>query len=249
MRRLIPALSLVLVALVAGCGTGPGAEWADPATPAADAVAVIQQAMQRSLASTLTIEATVKLGGISIKLRGKADPKTNAMQVSGNAPDPMEARVVGDAAYLKMDALKGDKPWTKIDMTRLRPTSTLRQSFDLKTQTGIVGGVVSAEKIGDGRYRGTADLDKAAEAAGANATMRNSMESGARLAKDPKAVRFEATVDGEGRLTALSYTIATNDMGDAVTDVRMSGFGEPVRVTAPPAGDVEEADDEMYKVL
>lgn len=251
MRRLIPALSLALAALVAGCGTDSetGGKWAAPATSAADPVAVIQQAMQRSISSTLTIDATVKVGGISIKLHGNADPKTKAMQVSGNAPDPIQARVIGDAAYLKMAALKGDKPWTKIDMTKLKPTSSLRQSFDLQTQTGIVGGVVSAEKVGEGRYRGTADLEKAAEAAGANATMRQSLESGARLAKDPKAIPFEATVDGKGRLTALSYTIATNGMGDAVTDVRMSGFGAPVTVTAPPAGDVEEAAEEMYTFL
>jgi len=247
MRRLTPVLSLALAALVAGCGTDSGTSGkpAAPATSAAESVAVIQQAMQRSLSSTLSIDATVKLGGISVKLHSTADPKANAMQVSGNAPGPLEVRVIGDAAYLKMAALKTDKPWIKLDMTRLGSTSSLRQSFDLKAQTGILAGVVSAEKVGEGRYRGTADLEKAAAAPGANASMRRSIKS----AKNPKAVPFEATIDGEGRLTALSYTIATNNMGDAVTDVRMSGFGKPVTVTAPPAGDVEDASDEMYKFL
>lgn len=250
MRRLITALSLVFVALAAGCGSGTEARWTAPASApaisAADPVDVIKQAIQRSLSSTLTIQSTVKAGGLSIELAGKADPKAKVIQVSGKAPDPIEARVIGDAAYLKTKPAMGDKPWTKIDMTKLRPDSSLRQSFDLKTQTGIVGGVVSAEKVAEGRYRGTTDLTKAAEAAGANTTMRDSLESGAKLAKNPKAIPFEASVDPEGRLTALSYTIETS-MGDFVTDVQMSGFGEPVTVTEPPADEVGEATDEMYR--
>jgi hypothetical protein len=248
MRRLIIANSLVLAALVAGCGTGNGTTWGTPATSAANPVAIIQQAMQRSLSSTLTIEASVKAGGVSIQLSSKADPKAKVLQVSGKTPQPIEARVIGNAGYLKMDSLNRGKPWTKIDLTKLKSTSSLRQSFDLQAQTGIVGGIVTAQQAGDGRYRGTADLEKAADAAGANVTMRHSLESGAKLAKDPKAVPFEATVDAEGRLTALSYTIAT-DLGDFVTDVRLSGFGKPLNVTAPPAAQVEEAAAEMYAIL
>jgi hypothetical protein len=247
---MIPTLPLALAALVAGCGTdsGTGTTWTAPTTTATDPVATVQQAMQRSLSSTLTIKASVKAGGVSIELSSKADPKAKVLQVSGKAPQPIEARVIGDTAYLKMDSLKGAKPWTKIDLTKLKPGSSLRQSFDLQAQTGVVGGIVTAQKAGDGRYRGTADLEKAAEAAGDDAGKRDSLESGAKLAKDPKAVPFEATVDAKGRLTALSYTIAT-DLGDFVTAVRLSGFGEPVKVTPPPAAQVEKAADEMYAVL
>jgi hypothetical protein len=137
----------------------------------------------------------------------------------------------------------------KIDFAKLRPNSSLRQSFDIQAQTGIIGGIATAEKIGDGRYRGTADLAKAAAAAGSNDTMRKSLESGATLAKDPKAIPFEATVDGKGRLTALSYTIATKSLGDLVTDVKLSGFGEPVSVQPPAANQVGEAPAEVYTYL
>jgi hypothetical protein len=253
MRRLIPAFSLALAALLAGCGTDSGTsdtgDQAAPATSAADPVAVIQQAMDRSLSSTVTIDATVKVGGTTIELNGAADPAAKVLQVTGKAPQALEARVIGETAYLKMAALKGDKPWIKIDLAKLKPTSSLRQSFDIEAQTGIIGGIATAEEVGDGRYRGTADLAKAAEAAGTNAGMRDSLEAASKLAKDPKAIPFEATVDAEGRLTELSYTVATKELGDMVSDVTMSDFGEPVKVEAPPAGQTEEADAEMYTFL
>jgi hypothetical protein len=254
MRRLIPALSLTLAALLAGCGTDSGNSGTNnenpPASSApADPVAVVQQAMQRSLSSTLAIDATVKVGSTTIELHSETDPAAKVLQVTGKAPQAIEARVIGDTAYLKMAALQRGKPWTKIDLSKLRPTSSLRQSFDIEAQTGIIGGIANAEEVGDGRYRGTADLTKAAEAAGTNTGMRDSLEAAAKLAKDPKAIPFEATVDAEGRLTELSYTVATKELGDMVSEVGMSGFGEPVKVDAPPAGQTEEADAEMYRIL
>ncbi|MCO1595328.1 hypothetical protein M8C17_09145 [Micromonospora sp. RHAY321] len=251
MRRLIPAISIALAAaLVAGCGTNSGDSAQNstaPATSAADPVTAVQQAMDRSLAGTVSMDASVKAGNQSITLNGKMDPAAKAIHVTGNAPEPMEARLIGDAAYIKSDSLEGEKPWMKIDLNKLRPNSSLRQSFDLKSQTGLIGGIVTAEATGEGRYKGTADLEKAAAAASADGGMREGIESSAKLAKDPKAIPFEATVDGEGRLTALSYTIATKTLGDLVTDMKMSEFGKPVTVTAPPASETESASEEMYK--
>ncbi|WP_406074732.1 hypothetical protein [Micromonospora sp. NBC_01638] len=208
----------------------------------------VRQGMDRSLAGTVTMDASVKAGNQSINLTGKMDPAAKAIQVTGKAPGPMEARLIGDVAYIKSDSLNGDKPWMKIDLSKLKPTSSLRQSFDMKSQTGIIGGVVSAQEVSPGQYSGTADLGKAAEAAGTDGT-RAGLESTAKLAKDPKAIPFEATVDKDGRLTALSYTIATKSLGDLVTDMKMNGFGEQVSVTAPPAKDTEAASEEMYKFL
>jgi hypothetical protein len=247
MRRWISALSLTLAALVAGCDTSSGSipKWTPMPPWVANPVAVVQQATQRSLSSTLTISGTVMIGDLAGNLRADADPKAHAIHFLGDVPAAMEAWLIGDTAYLKMETLESERPWVKIDMARLKPTSSLRLSFDLHTRTGIVAGIVSAEKVGEGFYRGIADLEKAAAAPDANGSMRWSIES----AKSPKAVPFEATVDTDGRLTALSYTIATKDMDDAVSDVRMSGFGEPVTVTTPPSGEVEEASEEMYAIL
>ncbi|MEU5911495.1 hypothetical protein [Micromonospora sp. NPDC047527] len=255
MRRLIPAFSIALTAvLVAGCGTtssdtGGAAPSAAPETTKVEPVAAIRQAMDRSLTGTVTMDASVKAGPQAITLSGKMDPVAKAIQVTGNAPDPIEARLIGDIAYIKSDSLDGDKPWMKIDLNKLKPTSSMRQSFDLKAQTGIIGGVVTAQEVSPGRYTGVADLSKAAEAAGADGGMREGLESTAKLAKDPAAIPFEATIDADGRLTALSYTIATKSVGDLVTEMKMSGFGEPVSVKAPPAGDTEAASEEMYKFL
>ncbi|KAB1931763.1 hypothetical protein F8271_26550 [Micromonospora sp. ALFpr18c] len=250
MRRLIPVLSIALAVLIAGCGTTSGDTAANAPTPTPsklDPVATIQQAMNRSLAGTVTMDASVKAGPNAITMSGKMDPAAKTLQVTGKAPEPMEARLIGDTAYLKMESLDGGKPWTTLDLTKLKPGSSLRQSFDLTSQTGLVGGIVSAQETGGGRYTGTADLEKAAAAATGSTGMREGIESSAKLAKDPKSIPFEATVDADGRLTALSYTIATKSLGDLVTDMRMSGFGEPVTVTAPPAKDTEPASEEMYK--
>ncbi|MFC3502769.1 hypothetical protein ACFOOK_17560 [Micromonospora krabiensis] len=250
MRRLIPVLCVVFAAgLVAGCDTTSGENAGAPsasATPAPDPVTAVRQGMDRSLAGTVTMDASMKAGNQAMTLSGKMDPGARVLLVTGTAPEPIEARLIGETAYIKMDSLDGDKPWMKLDLTKLRPGSSLRQSFDFTSQTGIVGGVVSAEATGEGRYRGIADLGKAAEAASTDAGMRQGLESSAKLAKDPTAIPFEATVDAEGRLTALSYTIATKTLGDLVAEMKMGGFGEPVRVSPPPADDTEEADETMY---
>ncbi|MFI6233597.1 hypothetical protein ACIBD9_08565 [Micromonospora sp. NPDC050784] len=250
MRRLIPVLSIALAALVAGCGTNSGdnaASAPNPSPSKLDPVATVQQAMDRALSGTLAMDASVKAGPNAITMTGKMDPVAKTLLVTGKMPEPIEARLIADVAYIKADSLDGDKPWMKLDLTKLKPGSSLRQSFDLKSQTGIVGGIVSAQEVGGGRYTGTADLGKAAAAASRDGGMREGIESSAKLAKDPKAIPFEATVDADGRLTALSYTIATKTLGDLVTELGMSGFGEPVTVTAPPAKDTEAAAEEMYK--
>ncbi|MFI7608058.1 hypothetical protein ACIBTV_23345 [Micromonospora sp. NPDC049366] len=250
MRRLIPVLCVALAAgLVAGCGTTSresGGASSASATSVPDPVTTVRQGMDRSLAGTLTMDASVKAGNQVITLSGEMDPAARVLLVTGDVSEPVEARLIGDTAYIKMDSLDGDKPWMKLDLTKLPPGSSLRQSFDFTSQTGIVGGIVSAEATGQGRYRGIADLGKAAEAASTEAGMRQGIESSAKLAKDPSAIPFEAVVDAEGRLTALSYTIATKTLGDIVTEMTMSGFGEPVRVSPPPADDTEEPDEAMY---
>ncbi|MEU7750900.1 hypothetical protein AB0B57_27735 [Micromonospora sp. NPDC049101] len=255
MRRLIPTLSIALaVALVGGCGTNsdkpatPGGS-AAPATSKADPVAAVKQGMDRSLAGALSMQASVKAGAQSITLSGKMDPAARAVQISGKAPEPIEVRMIGDAAYLKSDSLEGKKPWMKIDLSKLKPSSTLRQSFDFKSQTGLIGGTVSAQETGEGRYTGVADLNKAAAAASTEAGMKDGIEASAKLAKDPTAIPFEATLDADGRMTMLSYTIATKSLGDLVTEMRMSDFGKPVTVEAPPAGETEAASAEMYAFL
>ena len=205
--------------------------------------------MDRSLSSTVAIEATVKVGGTTIELNGKADPAGKKLEVTGKHPS--RSRPGSSAApRTSRPTRSGSKPWMRVDLKKLKPTSSLRQSFDVEAQTGIIGGITTAEQVGEAPLpSGPPDLAKAAEAAGDNVAMRDGLESGAKLAKDPGAIPFEATVDAEGRLTTLSYTIATKELGDMVTDITLSGFGEPVKVTKPPTKQTEEAPKEMYKFL
>ncbi|MEK8108188.1 hypothetical protein NKG94_30910 [Micromonospora sp. M12] len=156
--------------LAAGCGTSSGDSAASTSSAAPSASKVeptvaIKQGMERSLAGTLTMDASVKAGNQSVTMNGKVDSAARKLLVTAKAPESIEARLIGDTAYIKSASLGGKKPWMKIDLTKLRPASSLRQSFDVKSQTGIIGGVVSAQEVGGGKYTGVADLEKAAAAA------------------------------------------------------------------------------------
>jgi hypothetical protein len=237
------------VTVLAGCGTAAAPVWSEPPDAGPDdPVAVIQRAMEKSLSSTFAMKAGVTIGaGQAISLEGRADPAAGVLTVSGRAPEPVEARMLGDVVYIKQDA-GAAKAWMRVRLAKLRPNSALRQSFDIEAQTGIVGGIATAEPAGEGRFRGTADLTKAAAAAGSD-SLRDSLESVAALAKAPTAIPYEVALDAQGRLTELHYTVATASMGEFRTDVEMSGFGEPVKVPAPPAAQIEDAPDEAYAFL
>ncbi|MGC4856679.1 VOC family protein [Micromonospora sp. DT4] len=64
--------------------------------------------MERSLTGTVTMDASVKAGNQSITLTSKVDPAAKAIHVTGTAPEPIEARLIGDAAYIKSDELDGE---------------------------------------------------------------------------------------------------------------------------------------------
>jgi hypothetical protein len=244
MRRSIGLLALGL-AVLAGCSTdSPNAPEPTATTPA-DPVAAVRDAMTKSLASTVHIDGKVGSGPETIEFSGDVDPEARVIKLTGRAPEPLEMVGVDDVLYIKQDE-PGSKPWLRIDMRKLKPTSELRQSLDIRSQTGILAGVVSAENVAPGRYRGVADLHKAAAAAPESA--QDSLKAAAKVAKNASAVAFNATVDAEGRLTGLTYTMET-PAGPVATEMTLGRFGEPVTVTPPPDDQVEVAPEELYEIL
>ncbi|MEV1145458.1 hypothetical protein [Micromonospora sp. NPDC049799] len=248
-RRLIPALALGLTALLAGCGTdtdSPAGAAPSPSltasSAAVDPVAAITGSLARSVREPVRMDVTMGVGGQSLRLEAAVDPATEEMTVEMSGPESFTLIVSKDAVYLKDET--EDDAWMKLDRARLKPGGPLSQGLDIESQAGILGGVVSAQSAGDGRYTGIADLHKAAAAAGSD-DQRESLESIAKLVKQPSAVPFEASIDAEGRLTALSYTV---DMptGSMKTEMTLHSFGEPVTITPPPASQTEDAPDSSY---
>ncbi|MFG1678270.1 hypothetical protein [Micromonospora sp. NPDC049282] len=255
-RSLARALAVCLAALLTACGTtttsdiatdGPSAPSASApsasAPTAAEAPAAIRQGFQRSLEKTVRMDVTIKAGNQTVTMRSALEPATGGMTLDMTTPEPVSMVVTADAVYVQQDEKDG-KPWLKLDRARLRPEGQLAQGLDIRAQAGILGGVVSAQSAGNGRYTGVADPDKAVAAASSEserATLRNAFK-----VLKTKAVPFTATLDDAGRLTLLTYTFDTA-AGAVDNEMKMHSFGEPVTITAPKASQTEAAAAEMYR--
>jgi len=243
--RLVPLATLSLLGLVA-CGTDePGAS-STPTPPSATLDAsVIQEALDRSLESTAVITATVHSGPVDITISGAVDPATDTLQIAMTGPAPVEVIGVDGMLYVQFEGPNGE-PWMQLELDRLRPESQLRGGLDIRGQAGIVAGIVTVEQVGPGTYEGVADLNQAAAAA--DESQRAALTNAASTAENADSVPYEATIDDQGRLTRLFYTIETA-AGPNETELLLSNFGEPVQVEAPPADEVWEATDDMYELL
>ncbi|QLQ35616.1 hypothetical protein [Micromonospora robiginosa] len=252
-RSLVPALAVSLTVLLAACGTStdpasdPGAApsaSASASTPtAAEAPAEIRQGFQRSLEKSVRMDVVIKAGNQTVTMRSALDPATGGMTLDMATPEPVSMVVTADAVYVQQDKSES-KRWLKLDRKRLRPDGQLAQGLDIRAQAGILGGVVSAEPAGDGRYTGVADPDKAVAAASSESE-RGTLRNAFKVLKT-KSVPFEATLDDAGRLTLLTYTFDTA-AGKVDNEMKMHSFGEPVTVTAPKASETEPAAAEMYR--
>ncbi|GFJ84530.1 hypothetical protein Phou_087100 [Phytohabitans houttuyneae] len=241
--------------LLAGCGgdtpaaSTPSTPPASPSASPESAATTIQRALERSFATTFTLRTSIRSKGARINMDAQIDPVGRVFWATGNLPGPTEMRQLGETMYLKSDLVKGGRTWLSIDIRRLGPDSSLRRTFDPEAQAGLLGGIVSAESLGGGRYKGTADLTKAAGTAGPGSSAANNLEDILRVAADPGRVPFEVRLEPGGRLTLFTYTLATKDGGDMVGELVIGGFGVAVNVDPPPEEDTEEASPAMYDAL
>jgi hypothetical protein len=241
---LAPALLLLLAG--SACGT-KAPEDSATAAPTATTLepGLLQAALDRSLDSTAVIEVAVTSGSMNLSISGAIDVAGEKLQLSVTGPAPIEVVGLGGTLYVQSEGPNGE-PWMQVELERLRPDSQLRGGLDIRRQVGIVGGIVSVEQVGAGTYQGVADLNQAAAAA--DESQRAALTAAAAMAENASSVPYEAMIDDQGRLTRLVYTLELAS-GSTETDFRLSGFGEPVRVEAPPADDVWPATDELYGVL
>jgi len=255
-RRLIPVLVLAGALLVAGCAT-PSADQAappsqgTPPSPTADprdALTVVKESFQRSFdAKTFAMNVRISAGARqSAAMTAAADLAAGNLRIAMKAPLDMEIVKLDKDIFIKMSEQDG-KPWLRLQVDKLRSTSSLRDSTDLTQHSGVLGGVKTAEKrdsaAGSTTYEGVADLKLAAESGTGSA--KSQMETLSRLARNASEVPYTATVDDQGRLIELSYTVVI-PAGSTVSEIELTDLGKPVTITPPPAAEVADATEEHY---
>ena len=68
------------------------------------------------------------------------------------------------------------------------------------------------------------------------------------LGDSAKAVPFEATLDGQGRLSTLDTTMKVNGT-DVSSHTTFSDYGTKVTATRPAASEVGEAPESFYRIF
>ncbi|GIF76051.1 hypothetical protein [Asanoa siamensis] len=189
----------------------------------------------------MTVRTSGERQQLTVDLTASVDLTAKTVRVAMKQPVEMEVVQVGRDMFAHMTYLK-DEPLVRLQVSKLRPTSTLRDATDVARHVGILGGVVTAEQRDAGRYAGVADLGLAAQ--NASGTARSQLAALGRVARNASAMPYEATLDAQGRLTALSYTAETAT-GALRTEIELTGLGEPVRIKRPARA--EDATDWYYE--
>lgn len=248
---------------LAGCGTGTpsgtasgGATGSPTASSAADPAAAAELAAAVTKLGTESFSFTT-VSGTQTNVSGAIDPAAGVgrttVKVASASPSPgisadMEMRMVDKDLYLMLG--KGVLPgiggtWLHIDGARLPNGNQFGLRPGAKDPAGTAAFLESATDVRRGNagvYTGTLDLSKVDQTNAAIGT-----RALGELGDGAKRVPFQATVDGQGRLTELKMTLnlATGSQ-DLVT--RYADFGAPVGVTRP-TSDVTEAPDSVYALL
>jgi hypothetical protein len=251
-RRLLTTAGLGVVAVltfaVAGCGekantsTGGGTTGGGAPPPAAqDAPGTLAKAA--ATVSRTSFKVTGKIGADGT-MNGVMDPQKKLGEFTMNisaAGQKMTAqmRLVGGETYMKItipgSPLPGfdGKKWLHISAGKAGPASL--STFDASKIAATLEHATKVERVNDTTYKGTIDATKSAEALG------QKKEALAVLGDKAKAIPFEATVDGQGRLSRFKLDMPAVGGEPAQTlDFTYSDFGTPVDVKAPPASEVAE---------
>jgi hypothetical protein len=254
-KRLVVALMLSrMINVNAACGDKKDDGVAAPATaagssaapaPAADARTELTNAFTKLNGTTMSYETLTQTGTLATtKLNGASDPSKKAssgkMTITAQGQNiNAEVTVLGTDVYLKLGLpLPGVDPnkWLYLDGSKTSLGKLgLGSPDDPANVKGLSDAFVTVERVGTGSYKGTIDMTK-----------RKMPDSGAALIRQmgdaAKAVPFEATVNTDGYLTSVSFTMPAAGQVPATTaKSTFSDFGKPVTVTKPADADVQPA--------
>jgi hypothetical protein len=242
-------LAAALTFAVAGCGGDSGGGGEHRASEAAkDAATELRDAV----AKLATTSSKLSLTAGPVSGTGTMDPpnKQGSIKMGMDAEGltfNIEALMIENDVWLKLAGLPGvPKQWMHVDASKLPAHTSLGikpGEFDFVGGAHLLAGIVEAEETGDGQYRGTLDLTKASGSPFADEGTVSSLGDRA------KAVPFEASVDGEGRLTNLKMDLGEVEGERLKLDATYSDFGGKVDLTAPAPGEFVEAPEMIYQFL
>jgi len=231
--------------------TGTPSATGSPDTGSAEAATALAQAAAKLSESSFKLTTTA---GPANSVTGVMDPPRKLGQTTlnttvQNTTVTIESVMTGEDVYLKISGLPEglSSKWLHVDVNRLSPDSQLGFTpgeFDPASTERLLKSAGNVQRMGDNGFVGTLDLTKVAGVA----TLGN--KAVVSLGNEATKVPFEATTDDQGRLVAMKINMPAAAGQPARTiDTRYSDFGTPVTIQSPPAAEIVEAPDLVYKMV
>lgn len=250
--RTLVGFALVL-AVVAGCDGGDPA----PENTVDTAREAAMTALARSADHLQTESFTVEVeSGDAMRTTSRMDaPHRRAemalRQATGEEQSmTVRTRLLGDDVFMQIEGatIPGvDARWMRIDQSKIKRGMEVGFAPGTNDAGGadrLLAAITDADRLPDGRYKGTVDLGQVGTGTG----LSFSTSDIAGLGDAARAVPFLARLDERGRLIHMQIDLPSITAGKAPTvETRYSAFGEPFEVAAPPADQVVTPPDSVYQ--
>jgi hypothetical protein len=260
-RAALVVLLAVSVAVTGGCGVADAVK--DAGAPASAKPLTPRDTLLKSLpdASTGSFRFTVEGG--EAPSAGEIDAGRQSYQVGFRYKEPdagftllSDFLVVQQQSWIKIrftdtEGLTGlpklPKKWMLIDPAKVKDAD-VPLAYDNETDPGEAGAVLRAivdvEQTSAGHFTGTTDLTQQGQADIVDAARLKA------LGEKAKAVPFEATVDGQGRLTSTVVKIPAAGKAKAGRyEITYSGYGSTPTPAVPAADEQQKATKDAYELL
>jgi hypothetical protein len=251
---------LVLTVATGGCGVADAVQ--DAAAPASAKPLAPRDALLKSLpdASTGSFRFTVEGG--EAPTAGEIDAGRQSYRVGFRYREPeagftmlADYLVVEKQAWIKIrftgtEGLTGlpklPKKWMLIDPARIKDDD-VPVGYDNETDPGEAGAVLRAavdvQQTSAGHFAGTTDLTQQGDADIVDPARLKALGDKAR------AVPFEATVDGQGRLTSTVKLPAAGKTKASRYEITYADYGSTASPAAPAADEQQPATKSAYELL
>jgi hypothetical protein len=226
------------------------------------AAAFLKTASAQSSSFVLAGSLTAQGQAIPLRAAGAFDTATGSARISFKLANPSGLGSISFAAivdgksntlYLHFPLLTRlagtKKPWVKLDLGKAAGGLDLGPLLqaDPATQLGLACALRGTHRVGTASVRGVptthyrALIDYAQAAQCAPGSARRDLRGLGKQLQGAKAVPLDAYVDAQGYVRRLAIDLAARTGKTpvrAALTIDLSGFGQPVNVTPPPASQV-----------
>jgi hypothetical protein len=244
---------------VAGCSgndnTSGTAATQTPSAPVssgpADAAAASALGTAAANLSNTSFKVTITAGP-GVSMVGFVDAPNNkgtgTLKLSGsNANLEVKSLLIDKDLYVQIPGVTKAGTWTHVDVSRLPEgahTGLRPGQIDPANTAQLLSSTTDVQQVDSRSYKGTLDLTKAVGLAGVDKVTVDSWGTAA------SQVPFTAGLDDQGRLSALTIQPpAVNGKTSPPIEVLYTDYGTTVDAQRPPASQVVEAPDNLYKAL